>query len=68
MLPGWLRVRLIDESYAQARSLTTSFLMYLMARALLIDQRMVSARDRLTMHTRPGRVKYYETASFCTGR
>lgn len=53
MLPGWLRVRLIDESYAQARSLTTSFFMYLMAKALVIDQRMVSARDGLVT-----RVKY----------
>lgn len=53
MLPGWLRVRLIDESYAQARSITASFLVYLMTKALVIDQRMVSDRDRLTVHTRP---------------
>lgn len=42
MMGGWLRTRLIDGAFAEARSLTTALLLCMATRFLFVDQRLVS--------------------------
>lgn len=44
MVMDWVRKRLLDDSFHEARSLTAAFVLCMALRVLVIDQRVVSFR------------------------